>query len=85
MTTKIKAYWTASNPIALAAAGVACIAMLSPASAGNKTPPPRSNGHPAPIQATLGARDRTAGCSYHTSGRGTWGCSSNTCSFGIAL
>jgi hypothetical protein len=62
MTTKIKPNRTTSKLVAIAAAGVAWIAMLSSAPAAPK-------GHPAPKGAVVAACARTSACLFD----GTYG------------
>jgi hypothetical protein len=66
---------TISRLVACAAAGLAFVVMLSPATA-DKRPPIQG----APRSAVLAACDRTQGCHYTTNSGGvTVGCSGDTC------
>jgi len=53
---------TASSLVVFALAGLACIAMLSPAAASG----PRSPGHTAPKAVRIAPCERTAGCTHGT-------------------
>jgi hypothetical protein len=64
--------------VALAAAGLASIAMLSPATAGKSKPA----GHPAPQDQVLAACDRTVGCTIgmpNPANGHVTGCTANVC------